>query len=67
VRIDDESGTRSEKFAEPDGYAAQARYLIDCIKAGQAPSVVTAIDGVGAVEVCATEELSIQTRQPVEL
>lgn len=67
LRIDDEGGTRFEKSEEKDGYAGQARYFVECIKAGRAPEVVNAMDGVGAVEICAAEELSIQTRQPVEL
>lgn len=67
LRIEDESGTRYEKFKEADGYRGQAQYFVECIQGKRAPTVVTAADGVGAVEICAAEELSIQTRQPVVL
>ena len=67
LRIDDESGTRFEKFDEEEGYVGQARCFVECIQKKRAPSVVTAADGVAAVEICAAEELSIRTRQPVEL
>lgn len=51
----------------PDGYTGELRHLLDCIRNGRKPSVVTAADGVGAIEICEAEERSIQTAQPIEL
>lgn len=67
LRIEDESGTRYEKFEETDGYRVQAQYFVERIQGKRAPTLVTAANGVSAVEICAAEELSIQTRQPVVL
>lgn len=50
-----------------DGYVEELRHLITSIQAGKAPSVVTANDGLSAVEICEAEEKSIQTGQPVSL
>jgi len=50
-----------------DGYVGELRHLLDCIRAGRKPSVVTVADGVGAIEICEAEEDSIRTGQPVTL
>ncbi len=50
-----------------DGYVGELQYLLDCIHEGRMPSVVTAQDGVSAVEICAAEERSVQTGQVVAL
>lgn len=50
-----------------DGYIEELRHLVDCIQAGRQPSVVTAADGLSAVEICEAEERSIQTGAPVTL
>ncbi len=50
-----------------DGYVEELRYLVNSIQAGKAPTVVTAADGLSAVEICEAEERSIQTRSVVEL
>jgi len=58
---------RTVPCAGPDGYGAETRYLVDCI-AGQRPcSVVTARDGVTALELCEAEETSLRTRSLVKL
>jgi predicted dehydrogenase len=44
-----------------DGYLVELRYFIDCIQQGIAPSIVTAADGLSAVEICEAEERSIKT------
>ncbi len=50
-----------------DGYVGEWRHFLESIRAGQPPSVVTAADGVSALEICEAEERSIAARQPVEL
>jgi predicted dehydrogenase len=55
------------KADEPDGYGAEIRYLIDAILSGQAPKVVTAQDGLNAIEVCEAEAKSVHTGNIVEL
>jgi predicted dehydrogenase len=47
----------------PDGYVGELRYFVDCARQGRQPAVVTALDGLGSVEICAAEELSVNTRQ----
>jgi predicted dehydrogenase len=44
-----------------DGYLVELRYLIQCIQNGTPPAIVTAADGLSAVEICAAEEKSIRT------
>ncbi len=51
----------------PDGYAGQILHLVESIRAGKPPTVVTADDGAAAVAVCEAEEASIRTGQPVSL
>jgi len=51
----------------PDGYVGELQHLINAIKTGQAPSIVTAQDGLSAVEICEAEERSVQTGQVVTL
>lgn len=50
-----------------DGYVEELRYFITAIQSGQAPTIVTAADGLSAVEICEAEEKSIQTGRVVEL
>ena len=51
----------------PDGYVGELQHLINAIRTGQAPSIVTAQDGLSAVEICEAEERSVQTGQVVAL
>jgi len=60
-------GARTIKCEGPDGYAGELRHMIECIQAGKPPTVVTARDGLSAVEICEAEEKSIRTGQPVAL
>ena len=48
-----------------DGYVGELRHALDSIRAGQPPSLVTAEDGLSAVEICEAEEQSIKTGQTV--
>ena len=50
-----------------DGYVGELRHITESIAAGHPPTVVTAQDGVGAVEICAAEERSVQTGQTVRV
>jgi predicted dehydrogenase len=50
-----------------DGYAGELQHMLDCICSGKPPAVVTAQDGVGAVEICEAEERSVNSGQIVSL
>jgi len=50
-----------------DGYMEELRHLLTAIQSGQPPTVVTAADGLSAVEICEAEEQSIKTGCVVEL
>ena len=50
-----------------DGYVNELRHFIECVRAGRPPTIVTAQDGLMAVEICEAEERSIRTRQIVAL
>lgn len=50
-----------------DGYVGELSYLAGCIHAGKPPTMVTAQDGLSAVEICEAEDLSIKTGQIVTL
>jgi len=59
--------SRVIRCEEPDGYVGELRHLLECIETGRPPSVVTAADGLSAVEICEAEERSAQTGQRVSL
>lgn len=68
LRLDEEGQpTRTVKPDGVDGYVEELRHLITCIQSGKAPSVVTAQDGLNAVEICEAEEKSVLTGRVVEL
>lgn len=50
-----------------DGYVEELRHLITSIQSGRPPTIVTAQDGLSAVEICEAEERSVATRQSVSL
>jgi predicted dehydrogenase len=52
---------------EGDGYSKEIDYVIECVAGGEKPSVVTAIDGLTALEICEAEEQSIRSGQLVKL
>jgi predicted dehydrogenase len=60
-------GARIIKCEGPDGYLGELRHMIESIQKGQPPSVVTAQDGLSAVEICEAEEQSVKTGQVVTL
>jgi len=51
----------------PDGYAGELRYMIDSILRGTPPSVVTAQDGLSAVEICEAAERSVNSGKVMKL
>jgi predicted dehydrogenase len=58
---------RTLKLKNADGYVEEIRYFVDCAIRGRRPTVVTALDGVTALEICAAEEKSVRTGAVVKL
>lgn len=50
-----------------DGYSKEIEYILECVAKRQAPTVVCALDGVTALEICEAEEQSIRTGALVKL
>jgi predicted dehydrogenase len=50
-----------------DGYVMELRHMVESIQAGTPPKVVTAADGLSAVEICEAEEKSIHSASVVTL
>jgi len=55
------------KLSQPDGYVGELRHFVECVSAGQAPSIVTPRDAAAALRLCEAEEKSIRTGQAVGL
>ena len=55
------------KFDGPDGYGQEVRYVVDCARQGKKPVIVTARDGLSALEICEAEEKSVRTGQVAAL
>jgi len=55
------------KYNEPDGYGGEISYIVECVKNGKPPTVVTAQDGMTALKICEAEEKSVQTGQVVKV
>lgn len=64
-----EEGQPPRTVASPggDGYIGELRHLIQAIERRQPPTVVTAQDGLSAVEICEAEEQSVATGNPVAI
>ncbi len=45
----------------PDGYGAEINYIVDCVANDRPPKIVTAEDGLTALEICEAEERSLRT------
>ena len=58
---------RVVKCVGGDGYVGELKHLLESISTGRAPTIVTARDGLNAVEICEAEERSIKTGQIVTL
>ncbi len=59
--------TKTVTPAAGDGYGGEIGYLLQCIQNGSAPTVVTAEDGLSAVEICEAEEQSVKTGKVVSI
>jgi predicted dehydrogenase len=44
-----------------DGYVGELQHMLGAIRSGRPPGIVTAQDGVSAVEICEAEERSVKT------
>ena len=55
------------KLKHTDGYQEEIAYFVNCVAAGVQPSVVSAADGLAALEMCAAEEKSVRTGRAVKL
>lgn len=58
---------RSVSFDAPDGYTEEVRYAVECVLEKRPPKIVTAQDGLAALEVCEAEEKSVRTGQLVHV
>ena len=68
LRVDEEGqASRVVKSEGPDGYGGELRHMIQAIQSGEPPAVVTAQDGLSAVEICEAEEKSVNTGRVVSL
>ncbi len=54
-------------LAEGDGYTNELRHIVEAVRSGTAPTIVTAEDGLGAVEICEAEEASAASGERVRL
>ena len=50
-----------------DGYVGELTHMIESIRTGKPPTIVTAQDGLSAVEICEAEERSVKTGEIVSL
>jgi len=63
----DKKPAETVPLPETDGYVEELRHMIEAIRRGRPPSVVTAADALSAVEICAAEEQSVRTGRIVAL
>lgn len=59
--------TRAVHYDETDGYNAEIRFFVECVAARRRPAVVTARDGMIALEICEAEEKSLRSGSVVKL
>ena len=65
--IESGQAPRTIKYDGPDGYTEEVRYVVQCATRNELPTVVTAEDGLTALEICEAEESSIRSGAPVKL
>ncbi len=63
----DDHETVTIQPAGGDGYLGELTHMVDSVLAGKPPHLVTAEDGLSAVEICEAEEASIRTGKIVTL
>jgi predicted dehydrogenase len=56
---------RTMQLESTDGYINEISYFLECISQNSAPKIVTAHDGLTALEICEAEEKSIRAGQIV--
>ncbi len=56
---------RVVKCAGSDGYTGELQHMLEAIQTGKAPKVVTARDGLSAVEICEAEARSVRSGKVV--
>ena len=59
--------SRVVKCGGVDGYSVEIRYMLEAVQTGKAPKIVTAQDGLSAVEICEAEATSVKTGRVVAL
>jgi predicted dehydrogenase len=64
-----EAGKKSRviKPEGADGYSLEILHMLEAIQSGKAPTVVTARDGLSALEICEAEAKSVRTGRVVSL
>ena len=55
------------KLKNTDGYQEEIVYFVNCVARSIKPALVTAQDGLTALQICAAEEKSVRTRSIVKL
>lgn len=58
---------RVVETGEGDGYIGEIDYILQCVANRRPPVIVTADDGVTALEICEAEEASIRSGAPVKI
>jgi predicted dehydrogenase len=68
LKVTENGGTPEVKPLEAgDGYTRELQYILECVSQRRAPQVVTALDGMTALEICEAEEQSVRSGQHVNL
>jgi len=68
LRLDEEGKpSRIVKCKGTNGYVGELRHMIESILSNQPPTIVTAQDGLSAVEICEAEEKSVKTKKEIFL
>jgi predicted dehydrogenase len=58
---------RPVKFDEPDGYGVEIRCMVEAVGNKKPPAIVTAEDGLAAIEICEAEAKSVHSGVVVEI
>jgi predicted dehydrogenase len=58
---------RAIKFDEPHGYAGEIKHMLTAVQSGKAPTVVTAAEGLSAIQICEAEAQSVRTGKIVKI
>jgi len=61
--IEKDQAPQTVQLEPGDGYNGEVKYVVDCVQSGKKPAVVTARDGLAALEICEAEEESVRSGQ----